>query len=61
MINGIIDADTHISEGADMWAMMDKVMYPRRPVLAVGSGRHLVRQPQCVLADRRRSLSKAGR
>jgi predicted TIM-barrel fold metal-dependent hydrolase len=30
---GIIDADTHISEGEAMWAMMDKDMYPRRPVL----------------------------
>jgi predicted TIM-barrel fold metal-dependent hydrolase len=30
---GIIDADTHISEGEAMWAMMDKEMYPRRPVL----------------------------
>jgi predicted TIM-barrel fold metal-dependent hydrolase len=32
-MNGIIDADTHISEGAAMWAMMDKAMYPRRPIL----------------------------
>jgi uncharacterized protein len=31
-MNGIIDADTHISEGGDMWAMMDKAMYPRRPI-----------------------------
>jgi predicted TIM-barrel fold metal-dependent hydrolase len=30
---GIIDADTHISESEAMWAMMDKAMYPRRPVL----------------------------
>ncbi|MGE5216315.1 MAG: amidohydrolase family protein [Chloroflexota bacterium] len=30
---GIIDADTHISEGEAMWAMMDKEMFPRRPVL----------------------------
>jgi predicted TIM-barrel fold metal-dependent hydrolase len=30
---GIIDADTHISESEAMWAMMDKDMYPRRPVL----------------------------
>src|SRR5438874_645784 len=30
---GIIDADTHISEGEAMWAMMDKDMYQRRPVL----------------------------
>ena len=30
---GIIDADTHISEGEAMWAMMDKDMYHRRPVL----------------------------
>lgn len=32
-MTGIIDADTHISEGPDLWAMMDKAMYPRRPVL----------------------------
>ena len=30
---GIIDADTHISESESMWAMMDKEMYHRRPVL----------------------------
>jgi predicted TIM-barrel fold metal-dependent hydrolase len=32
-MNGIIDADTHISEGAAMWEMMDKSMYPRRPLM----------------------------
>jgi uncharacterized protein len=32
-MNGIIDADTHISEGEAMWAMMDKVMQPRRPLM----------------------------
>jgi len=32
-MDGIIDADTHISEGAAMWAMMDQAMQPRRPVL----------------------------
>jgi len=32
-MNGIIDADTHISEGAAMWALMDKAMLPRRPVM----------------------------
>jgi predicted TIM-barrel fold metal-dependent hydrolase len=30
---GIIDADTHIAEGEAMWAMFDKEMYPRRPVM----------------------------
>jgi predicted TIM-barrel fold metal-dependent hydrolase len=30
---GIIDADTHVAEGEAMWAMMDKEMYHRRPVL----------------------------
>ena len=30
---GIIDTDTHISEGDAMWAMMDKEMVQRRPVL----------------------------
>src|SRR5436309_1703238 len=34
---GIIDADTHISEGEAMWAMMDKEMYHRRPVLVKSS------------------------
>jgi len=32
-MNGIIDADTHISEGAAMWALMDKAMLPRRPIV----------------------------
>ena len=32
-MNGIIDADTHISEGAAMWALMDRAMQPRRPIL----------------------------
>ena len=32
-MRGIIDADTHISEGAAMWALMDRAMQPRRPIL----------------------------
>src|SRR6266545_1831540 len=32
-MNGIIDADTHISEGEAMWAMMEKAMQPRRPLM----------------------------
>ena len=32
-MQGIIDADTHISEGEAMWAMMDKNMLPRRPLM----------------------------
>jgi predicted TIM-barrel fold metal-dependent hydrolase len=32
-MDGIIDSDTHISEGAAMWEEIDKSMYPRRPVL----------------------------
>ncbi len=32
-MQGIIDADTHISEGEAMWAMMDKTMLPRRPLM----------------------------
>ena len=32
-MQGIIDADTHISEGEAMWAMMEKNMYPRRPLM----------------------------
>jgi predicted TIM-barrel fold metal-dependent hydrolase len=29
----IIDADTHISEGEEMWRMMDKDFLPRRPIM----------------------------
>jgi uncharacterized protein len=32
-MNGIIDADTHISEGEAMWAMMDSATLPRRPLM----------------------------
>ena len=32
-MKGIIDADTHISEGAAMWALMDQTMQPRRPIM----------------------------
>ncbi|HZD39924.1 MAG TPA: amidohydrolase family protein, partial [Terriglobales bacterium] len=32
-MNGIIDADTHISEGEAMWRMMEAAMQPRRPVM----------------------------
>jgi predicted TIM-barrel fold metal-dependent hydrolase len=32
-MQGIIDADTHISEGEAVWAMMDKGMYTRRPLM----------------------------
>ncbi|HEY7715815.1 MAG TPA: amidohydrolase family protein [Candidatus Binatia bacterium] len=32
-MHGVIDADTHISEGEAMWAMMDKAMQPRRPIM----------------------------
>ncbi len=32
-MQGIIDADTHISEGEAMWAMLDKEMRPRRPLM----------------------------
>ncbi len=35
-MQGIIDADTHISESEAMWAMMDKEMYRRRPVILKG-------------------------
>ena len=30
---GIIDADTHIAESESMWALFDKIMYHRRPVM----------------------------
>ena len=29
----IVDADTHISESQDMWNLLDRDMYHRRPVL----------------------------
>ena len=32
-MHSVIDADTHISEGAAMWALMDKSMHPRRPLM----------------------------
>jgi predicted TIM-barrel fold metal-dependent hydrolase len=32
-MNGIIDADTHISEGEEMWRMMDAEFLPRRPIM----------------------------
>ena len=32
-MQGIIDADTHISEGEAMWAMLDRDLYPRRPLM----------------------------
>ena len=32
-MQGIIDADTHISEGEAMWAMLDESMRPRRPLM----------------------------
>jgi predicted TIM-barrel fold metal-dependent hydrolase len=32
-MHSVIDADTHISEGEAMWAMMDQTMYPRRPLV----------------------------
>ena len=31
---GVFDADTHIAESEAMWRLIDKEMYPRRPVLA---------------------------
>ena len=30
---GIVDADPHIAESESMWALIDKEMYHRRPVL----------------------------
>lgn len=34
MSRKIIDADTHICEPAEMWELMPKELYPRRPVMA---------------------------
>ncbi|HVH92549.1 MAG TPA: amidohydrolase family protein [Candidatus Acidoferrum sp.] len=33
MMNGIIDADTHISEGEAMWKMLEPDFLPRRPIM----------------------------
>jgi len=30
---GVVDADTHIAESNRMWELIDREMYPRRPVL----------------------------
>ena len=38
-MQGIIDADTHISEGEAMWAMMAEAMQPRRPIMLSEIGR----------------------
>jgi predicted TIM-barrel fold metal-dependent hydrolase len=35
-MSGVIDSDTHIAESNSMWALIDKEMYPRRPVLLSG-------------------------
>jgi predicted TIM-barrel fold metal-dependent hydrolase len=32
-MNGTIDADTHISEGEAMWALIETPMQPRRPIM----------------------------
>jgi uncharacterized protein len=32
-MQGVIDADTHISEGEAMWELMDPAMQPRRPIM----------------------------
>jgi predicted TIM-barrel fold metal-dependent hydrolase len=32
-MKSVIDADTHISEGEAMWALIDKPMQPRRPIM----------------------------
>ena len=32
-MNGIIDADTHISEGEAMWKMLESDLLPRRPIM----------------------------
>jgi len=32
-MNGIVDADTHISEGEAMWKMMEPDFLPRRPIM----------------------------
>jgi len=31
---GVVDADTHIAESQAMWELIDREMYPRRPVIA---------------------------
>ena len=29
----IIDADTHVAESEHMWALFEKELYPKRPIL----------------------------
>ena len=58
---GIIDADTHISESEAMWAMMDKEMYPRRPVLLKSPEDTLYGAAQRFLAHRRQYFPQAQR
>ena len=29
----IIDADTHVAESEQMWALLEKSVYPRRPIM----------------------------
>lgn len=29
----VVDGDTHVCESEAMWQLMDKEMYPRRPVV----------------------------
>lgn len=33
MAHKVVDADTHISESESMWELLDREMYPRRPIL----------------------------
>ncbi len=29
----IVDADTHVAESEHMWALFEKELYPKRPIL----------------------------
>ena len=29
----IIDADTHVAESEQMWALLERQVYPRRPIM----------------------------
>jgi hypothetical protein len=58
-MNGIIDADTHISEGEAMWKMMGSGFLPRRPIMLKVPQDTWYGNRDAFLADRRRDLSEA--
>ena len=57
----IIDADTHVAESEQMWALLETAGLPSTADHDASSRRHSVRIKQCLLVDRRKHRSKAGR